>query len=130
MLNAVGDNVDIVSVSTPDHTHHPATMKAIELGKHVYTQKPLTNNIAEARTDGVSQKHKVYTQMGIQNQSSIAYRTASHFIRSGLIGKISRVHVWSSRTGGYDGPPHEENDPVPANQTGTYGLERHQNVLS
>ena len=116
MLNAMGDKVDIVSVSTPDHTHHPATMKAIELGKHVYTQKPLTNNIAEARALMASaKKHKVYTQMGIQNQSSIAYRTASHFIRSGLIGKISRVHVWSFKNWGYDGPPHEENDPVPAN---------------
>ena len=116
MFNAMGDKVDIVSVTTPDHTHHPATMKAIELGKHVYTQKPLTNNIAEARALMASaQKHKVYTQMGIQNQSSIAYRTASHFIRSGLIGKISRVHVWSFKNWGYDGPPHEENDPVPAN---------------
>ena len=48
MFNAMGDKVDIVSVSTPDHTHYPATMKAMELGKHVYTQKPLTNNLAEA----------------------------------------------------------------------------------
>ena len=116
MFNAMGDKVDIVSVSTPDHTHYPATMKAMELGKHVYTQKPLTNNIAEARALMLSaRKHKVFTQMGIQNQSSIAYRTATHFIRSGLIGKVSKVHVWSFKNWGYDGPPHQDDDPVPAN---------------
>ena len=53
--------------------------------------------------------------MGIQNQSSIAYRTATHFIRSGLIGKINKVHVWSFKDWGYDGAPHEGEDPVPAN---------------
>ena len=116
MFNTMGDKVDIVSVSTPDHTHYPATMKAMELGKHVYTQKPLTNNIAEARALMLSaRKHKVFTQMGIQNQSSIAYRTATHFIRSGLIGKVSKVHVWSFKNWGYDGPPHQDDDPVPAN---------------
>ena len=96
MFAAMGDKIDIVSVSTPDHTHYPATMAAMKLGKHVYTQKPLTNNIAEARALMVAAlKNKVFTQMGIQNQSSIAYRTATHFIRSGLIGKISKVHAWA-----------------------------------
>lgn len=116
MFAAMGDQIDIVSVSTPDHTHYPATMAAIELGKHVYTQKPLTNNIAEARTlMAAARERKVFTQMGIQNQSSIAYRTATHLIRSGLIGKISKVHVWSFKDWGYDGSPHKGEDPVPEN---------------
>ena len=62
-----------------------------------------------------ARKHKVFTQMGIQNQSSIAYRTATHLIREGLIGKISAIHVWSFKNWGYDGAPHEGEDPVPAN---------------
>ncbi|HIG83265.1 MAG TPA: Gfo/Idh/MocA family oxidoreductase [Verrucomicrobiales bacterium] len=116
MFAAMGDKIDIVSVSTPDHTHYPATMAAMKLGKHVYTQKPLTNNIAEARALMVAaRENKVFTQMGIQNQSSIAYRTATHLIRSGLIGKISQVHVWSFKNWGYDGAPHKGEDPVPAN---------------
>jgi predicted dehydrogenase len=116
MFAAMGEKIDIVSVSTPDHTHYPATMAAMKLGKHVYTQKPLTNNIAEARALMVAaRENKVFTQMGIQNQSSIAYRTATHLIRSGLIGKISQVHVWSFKNWGYDGAPYKGEDPVPAN---------------
>ncbi len=115
MFAAIGDKIDIVSVSTPDHTHYPATLAAIRFGKHTYTQKPLTNNIAEARgLMEAARKRGVFTQMGIQNQSSIAYRTATHFIRSGLIGKIKNVHVWSFKNWGYDGAPHTGEDPVPA----------------
>jgi predicted dehydrogenase len=89
-------------------------MAAMQLGKHVYTQKPLTNNIAEARAlMTAAKKHKVFTQMGIQNQSSIAYRTATHLIRDGLIGKVSKVHVWSFKNWGYDGTPHQGEDPIP-----------------
>ena len=99
---------------TPDHIHYPATMAAMQLGKHVYTQKPLTNNIAEARAlMTAAKKHKVFTQMGIQNQSSIAYRTATHLIRDGLIGKVSKVHVWSFKNWGYDGTPRQGEDPIP-----------------
>ncbi len=49
MLAELGNKVDVVSISTPDHTHYPASMAAMELGKHVYTQKPLTHKLAEAR---------------------------------------------------------------------------------
>ena len=74
MFNAMGDKVDIMSVSTPDHSL-PSNREGDGAGKHVYTQKPLTNNIAEARALMLSaRKHKVFTQMGIQNQSSIAYQ--------------------------------------------------------
>ena len=75
MLATLGDKVDVVSISTPDHTHYPATMAAMKLGKHVFTQKPLTHKLAEARelAEFAAEK-KLTTQMGIQNQSRAAYR--------------------------------------------------------
>ena len=116
MFAEMGDKIDVVSVSTPDHTHYPATLAAIRLGIHPYTQKPLTNNIAEARAlMEAAREHRVFSQMGIQNQSTIAYRTATELIRGGLIGKVSRVHVWSFKDWGYDGAPHTGEDPVPEN---------------
>ncbi|MEM0895969.1 MAG: Gfo/Idh/MocA family oxidoreductase, partial [Verrucomicrobiota bacterium] len=102
------------SISTPDHTHYPATLAAIERGMHVYTQKPLTNNIAEARhLMEVAQEKKVATQMGTQNKSSLGYRTATHFIRDGVLGKVSKVYVWSYKDWGHDGAPYTGEDQVP-----------------
>ena len=114
LLTTLGDKVDAVGIATPDHMHYPATMAAMRLGKHVYTQKPLTHNILESRhlAQTAGQK-KVVTQMGIQNQSSIAYRLATHFIRSGLIGKVSKVLMWSGKNWGYDGAPYTGEDPAP-----------------
>ena len=114
MFAKMGDKIDAVSVSTPDHTHYPASIAAIESGKHVYTQKPLTNNIAEARhLMEAAREKKVFTQMGIQNQSTIAYRTATRLIEDGLIGKVGKVHVWSFKNWGHDGEPYPGEDPVP-----------------
>ena len=114
MLDKLGDRIDAVGIATPDHTHYPATMAAMALGKHVYTQKPLTHNILEARRLMETARRKnLVTQMGIQNQSTIGYRLATHFIGSGLIGRISKVHVWSYKDWGYDGLPYKGEDPVP-----------------
>ena len=116
MLATLGDKIDAVVIATPDHTHYPATMAAMRLGKHVYTQKPLTHNILEARhLAQTAGQMKLVTQMGIQNQSCIAYRLATHFIRSGLIGKVSKVFVWSNKNWGYDGVPYTGEDAVPPN---------------
>jgi len=114
MLAKLGDKVDVVSVSTPDHTHYPATMAAMELGKHVYTQKPLTHKLAEARelAEFAAEKN-LTTQMGIQNQSKGAYRFTRHHIKEGIIGKVSKVYVWSFKNWGYDGKPHTEADSIP-----------------
>jgi predicted dehydrogenase len=114
LFSELGDTIDAVSISTPDHTHYPATLAAMELGKHVYTQKPLTHNIAEARhLMEVARKNGVVTQMGIQNKATQGYRMATHFIRSGVIGKIAKVYVWSFKDWGYDGVPYAGEDPVP-----------------
>ena len=114
MLSKLRDKIDAVSISTPDHTHYPATLMAMEMGKHVYTQKPLTHNIEEARhLMKVARKNGVVTQMGIQNKATQGYRMATHFIRNGIIGKIAKVYVWSHKDWGYDGAPYKGEDPVP-----------------
>jgi predicted dehydrogenase len=115
MLSALGDKVDALSISTPDHTHYPATLAAMGLGKHVYTQKPLTNNLSEARHLMETARAKdVVTQMGIQNKSTYGYRMSKRFIQDGIIGKVSKVYVWSYKDWGYDGAPYTGEDPVPA----------------
>jgi len=115
MLSELGDRVDAVVVSTPDHTHYHATMAAMNRGKHVYTQKPLTHTIAEARSlKETAQAKGLVTQMGIQNQSSLFYRVARDHIQQGVIGKVSKVYVWSFKNWGYDGAPYQGSDPIPA----------------
>ena len=114
MLATLGDKVDIVSISTPDHTHYPATMAAMKMGKHVYTQKPLTHKLAEARELATfAADKKLTTQMGIQNQSRAPYRFTRHHIKSGIIGKIKKVYVWSFKNWGYDGKRFTEKSAIP-----------------
>ena len=114
MLATLGDKVDVVSISTPDHTHYPATMDAMKLGKHVYTQKPLTHKLAEARElAAFAAEKKLTSQMGIQNQSRAPYRFTRHHIREGIIGKIKKVYVWSFKNWGYDGKPFTDKSDIP-----------------
>jgi hypothetical protein len=89
-------------------------MAAMKLGKHVYTQKPLTHKLAEARelAEFAAEKN-LTTQMGIQNQSRAPYRFTRHHIKKGIIGKIKKVYVWSFKNWGYDGKPFAEKSAVP-----------------
>lgn len=104
MLATLGDTIDAVVVSTPDHTHAPAAMSALNLGKAVYCQKPLTHEVHEARQlRRVAETKGLVTQMGIQVHSSAVYRRAARMIQEGVIGKVSHVHAWSSKNWGYDG---------------------------
>ena len=108
------EKLDALIVSTPDHMHYPATMAAMERGKHVYTQKPLTHKLAEARhLAKVAAEKKLTTQMGIQNQSREAYRLTRHYIKEGILGKISKIYVWSFKNWGYDGSPYTEKSSIP-----------------
>lgn len=105
MISQMGDSLDAVVVSTPDHTHAPAAMTALNANKPVYSQKPLTHQIHEARQLRLAaEKRKVATQMGIQVHSSSPYRRAVRIIQDGAIGKVSHVYAWSSKNWGYDGP--------------------------
>jgi predicted dehydrogenase len=114
MLGELGDKIDAVGVCTPDFTHYPATLMAMNAGKHVYTQKPLVHKIAQARhLAKLAKEKRLVTSMGIQCHSMIPYRISTHFIQQGVIGKVSKVHVWSNKTWGYDGAPYKGSDPVP-----------------
>ena len=98
MLDKEHQNIDAVTVSTPDHTHAVAAMAAMKLGKHVYVQKPLTHSIGEARalTEAAAQ-YKVVTQMGNQAASEEPVRRMKEIVDAGLIGDVSRVYTWSNR---------------------------------
>ena len=114
MLDELDDRIDIVSISTPDHTHYPASMAAMQRGKHIYTQKPLTHKLAEARhLASFAAEKGLTTQMGIQNQSRAPYRLTKHHLQAGLLGRISKVYVWSFKNWGYDGEPYSETSPIP-----------------
>ena len=104
MIAALGDKVDAVVVSTPDHTHAPAALAAMQAGKPVYCQKPLTHEVFEARTlRELAEQKGLVTQMGIQVHSSATYRRAVQMIQAGVIGPVSEVHAWSNKNWGYDG---------------------------
>lgn len=91
-------NFDAVSVSTPDHNHAVQTLAAMQLGKHVYVQKPLTHDIWEARvlTDAARQ-YKVVTQMGNQGASGDGVRQLMEWYEDGAIGKVHTVYAWTNR---------------------------------
>ncbi len=92
------ENLDAVTVTTPDHTHAIAAMTAMSMGKHVYVQKPLTYTIAEARMLAeAARKYKVSTQMGNQGHSGDGTRKMCELIWSGEIGQIKEVHIWTNR---------------------------------
>ena len=98
MFDKEAKNIDAVTVSTADHSHAVVAMAAMQLGKHVYVQKPLTHNIYEARMlTEAARKHQVVTQMGNQGSSNPAQKTMVDWFDSGLIGKVHTVHVWTNR---------------------------------
>lgn len=98
MLEKEKNNIDACSISTPDHTHAVATLAAMQLGKHVYTQKPLTHDIYEARLlAAAAKKYKVVTQMGNQGGSGEGVRRAQEMYEAGLIGEVTEAHAWTNR---------------------------------
>ncbi len=114
LLDAEHKNLDIACVATPDHMHAPIAMIAMEMGLHVYVQKPLTHDIYEARRmQEMARKKKLVTQMGIQRHSSSEYRTAVALVHAGAIGKIKEVHSWSEKKWGDSDPVPDRSDPVP-----------------
>ena len=87
--------LDAVVIATPDHTHAVITMAALWAGKHVYTQKPLTHDVWEARELTLAARaSKLTTQMGIQGHSGEGIRLVVEWIRAGLIGEVREVDAW------------------------------------
>lgn len=98
MLAEMGDKIDAVTVSTPDHSHAPASLAAMSMGKHCFTQKPLTWSIYEAKLmRDVANEKGVATQMGNQGTSNNGLREGVEIVRAGLLGDIKEVHVWTNR---------------------------------
>ena len=94
LLDKEGGNIDSVNVSVPDHMHGSIGMKALEMGKHMYGQKPLAQNLWECRQLMLKAREKgVMTQMGIQISSDFTERYAVEFIRTGVIGKVKEADM-------------------------------------
>jgi len=114
MLEEMHDQIDAVIVSTPDHTHAPASLLAMNMGKNVYCQKPLTHYVAESREmKKVAPAKNLVTQMGIQVHSFYDYKLATLLIQDGIIGKVHTVHAWSPKSWGYNGKAPTGEDAVP-----------------
>ncbi len=98
MLEEMENSIDAVTVSTPDHSHAPASLMAMRMGKHCFCQKPLTHAIYESRLMGdVARDMKVATMMGNQGTAESGLRKAAALVHAGAIGDVSEVHVWTNR---------------------------------
>ena len=116
LLEEYGDHFDAVTVSTPDHNHGVAGIRAMKMGKHCFCQKPLTQTVWEAREmRRLAAEKKLATQMGNQGSAEPGLRRAVEVIQAGVIGKPLELHVWSNRPvwpQGHDRP--KGSDPVPS----------------
>lgn len=116
MLEQMDKDIDAVTVSTPDHNHGPAAIRAMRQGKHCFCQKPLVQTVYEARTvRQLAKEKKLATQMGNQGSAETGLRRAVEVIQAGVIGKPLELHVWSNRPiwpQGIERPP--GSDPVPS----------------
>ncbi|HUF62188.1 MAG TPA: Gfo/Idh/MocA family oxidoreductase [Verrucomicrobiales bacterium] len=98
MFEKEKDNFDAVMIGIPDHQHYPATVLAMQAGKHVYTQKPLTHTVWEARQLKLAaEKYDVATQMGNQGHANEGNRLMYEWVNSGAIGEVREVHCFTNR---------------------------------
>jgi predicted dehydrogenase len=98
MLDKQAKGIDAVVIAIPDHMHGPAALASMQLGKHVYVEKPLVRTPWEARMlADAAVKYKVATQMGNQGYSHEATRMAAEILWSGEIGEVREVHAWQGR---------------------------------
>jgi hypothetical protein len=114
MLDEREGEIDAVVVATPDNTHAVISAAAIRRGKHVYCEKPLTHDVAEARAvRELARQHGVATQMGNQGTATADFRRGVEIVQAGVLGAIQEVHVWN--TGGSGARPEPQGEqPVPA----------------
>ncbi len=119
MLDEMKGSIDAITVSTPDHMHAPIAMAAMQLGKHVYVQKPLTHDIYEARMlTEAAHKYKVVTQMGNQGASSQGSAQLVEWHNQGVIGKVDTAYIWTNRPVWPQGIPFPtDSPPLPSSMT-------------
>ncbi len=104
MLDEMHQKIDAVVIGTPDHTHAPAAVMAMKLGKHCYCEKPLTHSVYEARVMAeVAREKKLVTQMGTQIHAESNYRRVVELVQTGAIGTVREVHIWLGAN--FSGPP-------------------------
>lgn len=102
MIKSMGDAMDCVIISTPDHHHYPASMLAMKAGLHCYCEKPLTRTIWEARQMAkLAREKKLATQMGNQSTAQTPMRKTAALIRSGIYGDVKHVYLWTDRAAGW-----------------------------
>ena len=100
MLDTQGKEIDAVMIGTPDHTHFPIAMAAMELGKHVFVQKPLAHNLWQVNTLRKAMHHYgVKTAMGNQGRAMDGIRLVKEWVDSGIVGEVREIHCWTDRPG-------------------------------
>jgi predicted dehydrogenase len=122
MFDQLGNKIDAVTVSTPDHMHFPAAMTAMGLGKHVFVEKPLAHTIWETRElTKMAREKKVMTQMGNQGHAGEGCRILKEWVEAGVLGEVREVVSWTNRpfyppwrepVGSFKKPDHSKFIPV------------------
>ena len=116
MLEKLGNQIDAVSIATPDHMHFPVAMAAMALGKHVFVEKPIAHTVWEAREMArVAREKKLATQMGNQGHAGEGTRLLKEWIDAGVLGDVREVHSWTDRPiwpQGVSAPDHSKLLPV------------------
>ncbi len=116
MLDQLGGQIDAVTVSTPDHMHYPIAVAALQLGKHVFVEKPLTHTVWEARQLAkLAAEKKVATQMGNQGHANEGPRILKEWLDAGVLGEVRECHTWTNRPiwpQGLGAPDHSKMMPV------------------
>ncbi len=122
MFDALGNKIDAVTISIPDHCHFPAGMTAMGLGKHVYIEKPLSHTVWEARElTKLAREKKVITQMGNQGHTHDGTRLLKEWVQGGVLGEVKEVVSWTNRPffppwrepiGAFKAPDHSKFIPV------------------
>ncbi len=114
MLDEMDRRIDAVLVATTDHNHAVVSAAAMKRGKHVYCEKPLTHDVAEARTvRQIARQQKVATQMGNQGMASDSFRRTLELIQEGSVGEVREVHAWYVFGGSGPREVPKESVPVP-----------------
>ena len=116
MFDKIGNKIDAVTVSTPDHMHFPIAMAALALGKHVFVEKPLTHTVSEVRKLAeTARAKKVATQMGNQGHAGDGARRLKEWVEAGVLGDVRELHSWTNRPiwpQGVQAPDHSKMMPV------------------
>ncbi len=98
LFDKLGNTIDAVTISTPDHMHFPIAMAAMALGKHVFVEKPMAHTIAETRIMAkIAGEKKLATQMGNQGHAAEGTRLLKEWYQAGIIGDVREIHSWTDR---------------------------------